>query len=67
MWLEQKISQGYLYYYNTENKESCWEKPDDMINNSAVLTREEIQVNIHYLILVLSSVTLLHYLYIMHR
>lgn len=67
MWLEQKISQGYLYYYNTENKESCWEKPDDMINNSAVPTREEIQVNIHYLILVLSSVTLLHYLYIMHR
>ncbi|XP_058972434.2 ras GTPase-activating-like protein IQGAP1 [Pocillopora verrucosa] len=43
VWLEQKISQGYLYYYNTENKESCWEKPDDMINNSAVLTREEIQ------------------------
>ncbi|XP_022784321.1 ras GTPase-activating-like protein IQGAP1 [Stylophora pistillata] len=42
-WLEQKTSQGHLYYYNTENSESCWEKPVDMITNSAVLTREEIQ------------------------
>ena len=46
MWLEQKTSQGYLYFYNTESTESCWEKPESMISNSVVLTREEIQVSI---------------------
>lgn len=33
-----------MYYYNTENNEGCWEKPED-IGNSSLLTREEIQVS----------------------
>lgn len=33
-----------MYYYNTENNEGCWEKPEDFINSS-LLTREEIQVS----------------------
>jgi len=50
VWLEQKTSQGYLYFYNTESTESCWEKPESMISNSAVLTREEIQVSTSILV-----------------
>lgn len=33
-----------MYYYNTENNEGCWEKPEDF-GNSSLLTREEIQVS----------------------
>ena len=33
-----------MYYYNTENNEGCWEKPEDF-SNSSLLTREEIQVS----------------------
>ena len=43
VWLEQKTPQGYMYYFNTESNESSWEKPEGF-SNSALLTREEIQV-----------------------
>lgn len=33
-----------MYYYNTENNEGRWEKPEDF-SNSSLLTREEIQVS----------------------
>ena len=36
-----------MYYYNTENNEGCWEKPEDF-SNSSLLTREEIQVSSTY-------------------
>ena len=45
VWLEQKTPQGFMYYYNTESNENCWEKPEGF-NSSALLTREEIQVSL---------------------
>jgi len=45
VWLEQKTPQGFMYYYNTEGNENCWEKPEGF-NSSALLTREEIQVSL---------------------
>ena len=33
-----------MYFYNTDNNEGCWEKPEDF-SNSSLLTREEIQVS----------------------
>jgi hypothetical protein len=43
-WLEQKIPQGFLFYYNTTTQQSSWAKPADFTNNSGLLTKEEIQV-----------------------
>ena len=36
-----------MYFYNTDNNEGCWEKPEDF-SNSSLLTREEIQVSSTY-------------------
>ena len=43
-WLEQKIPQGFMFYYNTATQQSSWAKPADFANNSGLLTKEEIQV-----------------------
>ncbi|CAB4013243.1 Conserved oligomeric Golgi complex subunit 1, partial [Paramuricea clavata] len=42
-WLEQKIPQGFLFYYNTATQQTSWAKPADFTNNSGLLTKEEIQ------------------------
>ena len=36
-----------MYFYNTDNNEGSWEKPEDF-SNSSLLTREEIQVSPTY-------------------
>lgn len=30
LWTEHKSLDGKTYYYNTETKQSTWEKPDDL-------------------------------------
>lgn len=45
-WLEQKIPQGFLFYYNTATQQSSWTKPDDFTDNSGLLTKDEIQVRL---------------------
>ncbi|XP_031561536.1 ras GTPase-activating-like protein IQGAP1 isoform X2 [Actinia tenebrosa] len=42
-WLEQRTSYGHVYYYNNENGQTSWTKPDDFKDNSSLLTKEEIQ------------------------
>lgn len=44
-WLKQKISQGFLLFYNTKTKQSSWVEPDDFTDNAGLLTKEEIQVS----------------------
>ena len=30
MWTEHKAPDGRVYYYNAANKQSAWEKPDEL-------------------------------------
>lgn len=43
-WLQQKTNYGHVYYYNSSTGETQWTKPDDFNDDSALLTKEEIQV-----------------------
>lgn len=39
VWTEHKSMDGKTYYYNTETKQSTWEKPDDLKSPA------EVQIN----------------------
>lgn len=47
MWSEHKSPDGRTYYYNTETKQSTWEKPDDLKTPAEV--KEAIEGIIIYL------------------
>lgn len=36
-WTEHKAPDGRLYYYNSETKQSSWEKPDDLKSSAELL------------------------------
>lgn len=38
MWTEHKSVDGKTYYYNTETKQSTWEKPDELKSPAEVKT-----------------------------
>ncbi|XP_040281419.1 pre-mRNA-processing factor 40 homolog B isoform X8 [Bufo bufo] len=37
LWTEHKAPDGRTYYYNTETKQSSWEKPDDLKSKTELL------------------------------
>ncbi|XP_066441999.1 pre-mRNA-processing factor 40 homolog B isoform X1 [Eleutherodactylus coqui] len=37
LWTEHKAPDGRTYYYNTETKQSTWEKPDDLKSKTELL------------------------------
>ncbi|XP_048383116.1 ras GTPase-activating-like protein IQGAP2 isoform X2 [Stegostoma tigrinum] len=43
MWVMHKIKDKYAYYYNLETTEGTWDKPENFVQNSTQLNREEIQ------------------------
>ena len=36
VWTEHKAPDGRLYYYNSETKQSSWQKPDDLMTRAEV-------------------------------
>lgn len=38
LWTEHKSLDGKTYYYNTETKQSTWEKPDELKSPAEVKT-----------------------------
>lgn len=43
-WVAYKTNEGYEYYFNTETLEGTWDKPDNLGEKPAQLTRDEIKV-----------------------
>ena len=39
VWVEHKAANGSVYYYNTENEQSTWEKPDELKSKAEVSSR----------------------------
>nr|XP_039271363.1 ras GTPase-activating-like protein IQGAP1 isoform X2 [Styela clava] len=42
-WVAYETQEGYNYYFNTETLEGSWDKPDELNENPAQLTRDEIK------------------------
>ncbi|XP_048449786.1 ras GTPase-activating-like protein IQGAP2 [Rhincodon typus] len=43
VWVMHKIKDKYAYYYNLETTDGTWDKPENFVQNSTQLNREEIQ------------------------
>ncbi|XP_048583306.1 ras GTPase-activating-like protein IQGAP1 isoform X2 [Nematostella vectensis] len=42
-WLAHRTNHGLVFFYNSQSGDTCWVTPPDYQDNSALLTREEIQ------------------------
>ncbi|KAK3096452.1 hypothetical protein FSP39_000292 [Pinctada imbricata] len=42
-WMMNRLKDGSKFYYNTTTKEYKWSKPDGVVKDNGILTKEEIQ------------------------
>ena len=45
-WMMNRLKDGSKFYYNTHSKEYKWAKPDAVVKDHGILTKDEIQVSI---------------------
>lgn len=43
-WVMNRIKDGSKFFYNVHTKEYSWTRPDDVVKDNSILTKEEIQV-----------------------
>lgn len=43
-WVKHWVKGGHNYYYNLKTKEGTWVEPEDFLQNSTQLNKEDIQV-----------------------
>lgn len=43
-WVKHWVKGGHNYYYNLQSKEGTWVEPEDFLQNSSHLNKEDIQV-----------------------